>query len=153
MKWCSNIYIYVPAPRSFWEVSGHLDLLAGQLVRAWNMKQTRTSRGAKAAEYGDRLARSSTRKNLQSDLWPRSSIPLILIAILNQSVPRRPGMGKPTKDEEESEKIEITDFDDVLKHIGGWGPFQVGHQNWFTMCDIDYCFFCTTELLRTILQH
>ena len=54
MKWCSNIYIYVPAPRSFWEVSGHLDLLAGQLVRAWNMKQTRTSRGAKAAEYGDR---------------------------------------------------------------------------------------------------
>ena len=42
-------------------------------------------------------------------------------------------MGKPTirgtKDEEASEKIEITDFDDVLKHIGGWGPFQVGHQN------------------------
>ena len=34
-------------------------------------------------------------------------------------------MGKPTKDEEESKEIEITDFDDVLKHIGGWGPFQV----------------------------
>ena len=38
-------------------------------------------------------------------------------------------MGKPARDEEESEEIEITDFDDVLKHIGGWGPFQVRHQN------------------------
>ena len=152
MKWCSNIYIYMcPHHDHFGKCLGTLtcSLVSWFVHETWNRREPvavprRPSMG---------IARSSTRKNLQSDLWPRSSIPLILIAILNQSVPRRPSMGKPTKDEEASEKIEITDFDDVLKHIGGWGPFQVGHQNWFTMCDIDYRYYCTTELLSTILQH
>ena len=54
---------------------------------------------------------------------------ILILDSLIQSVCRRPSMGKPARDEEESEEIEITDFDDVLKHIGGWGPFQVRHQN------------------------
>jgi len=34
-------------------------------------------------------------------------------------------MGKAAREEEGSREVEIKDFDDVLKHIGGWGPFQL----------------------------
>ena len=124
-------------------------LTGGQQVGAWNGWKPVS---AKAAQCGHLNTSSAAgRKNLKFFVTLILILTLILnpqtvqsgpnslsLIVVNQSVPRRASMGKPARDEEESEEIEIKDFDDVLKHIGGWGPFQV------SQIKTDYSSLCGT---------